>query len=166
MLRSQDIPAMLGMNILTPSMRGDTIFTSAYGGGSQLLEIKRQANGFQATTAWKTAWQRYMSTPVVIDRYAYLHLRNQRFTCVDLTTGDKKWTTEPYGQYWSLVAQGDRIVALDQRGELLLICATPEKFDLPDSRKIREQETWGRLAVCGEQVFVRELNGVSAYHWK
>jgi hypothetical protein len=106
-----------------------------------------------------------MSTPVVIDRYAYLHLRNQRFTCVDLTTGDKKWTTEPYGQYWSLVAQGDRILALDQRGELLLIHATPEKFDLLDSRKISEQETWGHLAVSGEQVFIRELNGVSAYRF-
>lgn len=90
----------------------------------------------------------------------------QRFTCVDLTTGDQKWTTEPHGQYWSLVAQGDRILALDQRGELLLIHATPEKFDLLDSRKISEQETWGHLAVSGEQVFIRELNGVTAYRWK
>jgi hypothetical protein len=57
-------------------------------------------------------------------------------------------------------------VALDQRGELFLIHATPEKFDLLDSRKISEQETWGHLAVSGEQVFVRELNGISTYHWK
>ncbi len=42
-LWSQDIPAMLGMNILTPTVRGDTIFTSAYGGGSQLLEILSSA---------------------------------------------------------------------------------------------------------------------------
>jgi outer membrane protein assembly factor BamB len=28
-----------------------------------------------------------MSTPVVIDGHAYLHLRSQRFTCVDLATG-------------------------------------------------------------------------------
>lgn len=165
-LWSREIPAMLGMNILTPTVRGDTIFTSAYGGGSQLLEIKKEAGGFQAETVWKTALQGYMSTPVVIDRYAYLHLRNQRFTCVDLTTGEQKWTTQPYGQYWSLVAQHDRILALDQRGELLLIQATPEKFDLLDTRKISDQETWGHLAVSGEDVFVRELQGISAYRWK
>lgn len=165
-LWSQDIPAMLGMNILTPTVRGDTIFTSAYGGGSQLLEIKREADGFQAGIVWKKALQGYMSTPVVIDRYAYLHLRNQRFTCLDLTNGEQKWTTQPYGQYWSLVAQHDRILALDQRGDLLLIRATPEKFDLLDMRKISDQETWGHLAVSGEQVFVRELHGLSAYRWK
>jgi len=164
-LWSQDIPAMLGMNILTPTVWGDRIFTSAYGGGSQLLGIQRQADGFQAETVWKTPLQGYMSTPVVIDGHAYLHLRNQRFTCVELATGKQKWTTQPYGQYWSLVAQHDRILALDQRGELLLIRATPEKFDLLDSRKISEQETWGHLAVSGDQVFVRELKQISAYRW-
>ncbi len=165
-LWSQDIPAMLGMNILTPTVLGDTVFTSAYGGGSQLLGIKSGAGGFQAETVWKTALQGYMSTPVVIDGHAYLHLRSRRFTCVELATGKQKWTTEPYGQYWSLVAQRDRILALDQRGELLLIHATPDEFDLLDLRKISEQETWGHLAVSGNQVFVRELNGVSAYLWK
>ncbi len=165
-LWSQDIPAMLGMNILTPTVQGDTLFTSAYGGGSQLLGIKRHEQGFQAETVWKTALQGYMSTPVVIDGHAYLHLRSQRFTCLDLGTGEQKWTTQAYGQYWSLVAQHDRILALDQRGELLLIHATPEKFDLLDSRKVSEQETWGHLAVSGDQVFVRELKGISAYRWK
>jgi len=165
-LWSQDIPAMLGMNILTPTVLGDAVFTSAYGGGSQLLGIKSGAGGFQAETVWKTALQGYMSTPVVIDGHAYLHLRSRRFTCVELATGKQKWTTEPYGQYWSLVAQRDRILALDQRGELLLIHATPDEFDLLDLRKISEQETWGHLAVSGNQVFVRELNGVSAYLWK
>jgi outer membrane protein assembly factor BamB len=165
-LWSREIPAMLGMNILTPTVHEDTIFTSAYGGGSQLLGIKKGDDGFQVDTVWKTTMQGYMSTPVVIDGHAYLHLRNQRFTCVNLTTGKQEWTTQPYGQYWSLVAQNDRILALDQRGELLLIHAVPEKFDLLDSRKISDQETWGHLAVSGEEVFIRELQGISAYRWK
>ena len=62
--------------------------------------------------------------------------------------------------------QKDRILALDQRGELFLIHATPEKFELLDSRKISDQETWGHLAVVGDQVFIRELNGISAYRWR
>jgi outer membrane protein assembly factor BamB len=165
-LWSEDIPAMLGMNILTPTVQGNRIFTSSYGGDSRLLEIKPDGDGFKIETVWSTSLQGYMSTPVVVDGYAYLHLRNQRFTCLELTTGKQTWTTGAYGQYWSLVAQRDRILALDQRGELLLIHANPEKFDLLDSRKISVQETWGHLAVAGDQVFIRELNGVSAYRWR
>ena len=66
-LWSQDIPAMLGMNIVTPTVVGDRIFTSAYGGGSRLLEIKRKGEDFQVQTVWKTSLQGYMSTPVTID---------------------------------------------------------------------------------------------------
>lgn len=166
-LWSQDIPAMLGMNIVTPTVDGDRIFTSAYGGGSRLLEIKRTGEDFQVQTVWKTSLQGYMSTPVTIDGHAYLHLRSQKFTCVELKTGKQTWTTSGrYGQYWSLVAQKNLILALDQQGELLLIRAKPDKFDLLDSKKISDEETWGHLAVCGDQVFVRELNGISAYRWR
>ena len=167
LLWSQDIPAMLGMNIVTPTVLDDRIYTSSYGGGSRLLEIKRTGEDFQAQTVWKTPLQGYMSTPVIIDGHAYLHLRNQRLTCMDLATGKQRWETkERFGQYWSLVAQKDHILALDQQGELILIHATPEKFDLLDSRKISDEETWGHLAVCGNQLFIRELNGISTYRWQ
>ena len=65
-----------------------------------------------------------------------------------------------------MVVNGDRILALDQRGELLLIRATPEKFDLIDKRKISDSETWAHLAVSGNRLFVRELNAIVAYDWE
>ncbi len=165
-LWSRDIPATLGMNILTPTLIGNSLFTSSYGGGSRLIEIQGNGEKLESATLWRTPLQGYMSTPVVIEGHAYMHLRSRRFTCVELATGEQKWTTKPYGEYWSLVARNDRILALDERGELLLIRATPEKFDLLDSCKISDEETWGHLAVVGEEVFVRELNGVAAYRWR
>ena len=106
-----------------------------------------------------------MSTPVVIDGFVYLHLQNQRFTCINLATGEGMWTSQPYGKYSSLVAQGNRILALDQTGKLLLIHANPKEFQLVDERQISEQETWAHLAVCGEEIYVRDLRGISAFRW-
>jgi len=166
-LWSETIPAMLGMNIVTPTVHGNTIFTSAYGGGSRLLEIQQGGGGFKVQTVWKNPIEGYMSTPVILDGHAYHHLRNKKFACLDLATGKQNWaTSQRYGQYWSMAAQKDRILALDQEGKLLLIHATPEKFDLLDSTKISDEETWGHLAVCGDQVFIRELNGISVYRWR
>ena len=39
----------------------------------------------------------------------------------------------PYGKYWSLVANEGQILALDERGDLLLINANPKSFYLIDS---------------------------------
>jgi outer membrane protein assembly factor BamB len=164
-LWSQAITAFRGMNILTPTVFGDAVFTSSYGGKAWLFHVGREGDAFALDEVWNDNTQAYMSTPVIIDDHAYLHLKNRRFTCVDLHTGERKWTTQPFGKYWSLVANGDRILALDQRGELLLIRATPEKFDLLDERKISNDSTWAHLAVCGSDVFVRELNAMTAYQW-
>jgi outer membrane protein assembly factor BamB len=164
-LWSRKVAAFRGMNILTPTVFGDSVFTSSYGGKAWLFQVEREGEAFVSKEVWNDNTQAYMSTPVVIDGHAYLHLKNRRFTCFDLRTGERKWTTQPYGKYWSLVANGDRILALDERGELLLIRATPEKFDLLDAREISADSTWAHLAVCGREVFVRELNAMTAYRW-
>ena len=159
---SQEIPAFRGMNILTPTTYDDGVFVSSYGGKSMMLAIK---DG-EVIERWQNKAQGYMSTPVIIDGHAYLHLRNQRFTCIDLDTGETRWTSKPYGKYCSLVANGNQILALDQRGVLLLIEATPEEFRLVDAKELTNEETWAHLAVVKDQVFVRELNAMAAYRWE
>jgi outer membrane protein assembly factor BamB len=165
-LWSQAIKAFRGMNILTPTVSGDSIFTSAYGGRSLLFTLASKDGALVADETWTNKASGYMSSPVIIDGHLYLHLQNQRFTCIRLATGESRWTTKPYGKYWSLVSNGDRIMALDERGELLLIRANPEAFELLDSRKISDESTWAHLAICGDEVFVRELNAMTAYRWQ
>ena len=99
--------------------------------------------------------QGYMSTPVVIDGHAYLHLQNQRFTCINLQSGERTWTSQPFGKYCSLVCQQDLILALDERGKLLLIKANPKQFELLDEKAVSDQECWAHLAVCGGRVHRR-----------
>lgn len=165
-LWEQKVPSFRGMNILTPVFFGDGVFTSSYQNKSWLFNISKSEGKFQVKEAWNNKAQGYMSTPVVIDGHAYLHLQNQRFTCINLTTGERTWTSTPYGKYSSLVAQKDLILALDQKGELLLLKANPKEFELLDQRKVSDQDAWAHLAVCGDEVFVRELNGLSVFVWK
>lgn len=165
-LWEHEVPSFRGMNILTPVVFGDAVFTSSYQNKSWLFNATQSEGRFEVKEAWNNNAQGYMSTPVVIDGHAYMHLQNQRFTCINLTTGERTWTSKPYGKYASLVAQGDLILALDQAGELLLLKANPREFDLLDQRKISDQDTWAHVAVYGDEIFVRELNALSAFRWK
>ena len=164
-LWEQEVPAFRGMNILTPSVFGNAIFTSSHSGGTFLYSIKEGHKGVDQT--WKQRFDGYMSSPIIMDGYAYLHLKNQRFCCVELDTGKSMWTTpKTYGKYWSMVAQKDKILALDERGDLLLIQASPEKFNLLDTRKVTPHEAWAHLAVVGDELFVRDLQGLTVWKWK
>ena len=106
------------------------------------------------------------STPVVIDGVAYNHLKSQRVMAIEVETGRELWTSDKsFGKYMSLVAQGDRILALDQRGQLFLLRANKEKYEQLDQRKLTEAETWAHVAMTDGQIFVRELHALTAYRW-
>jgi len=165
-LWEQSVEAFRGMNILTPVVHQDTVFTSTYGGKTIGFKVAQAADKFTITQTWTHKSQGYMSTPVIIDGVAYEHLKSQRVMAIEVETGRELWTSDKsFGKYWSLVAQGDRILALDQRGQLFLFRANKEKFDLLDQRKLTDAETWAHLAVAGDELFVRELNGLAAYRW-
>jgi hypothetical protein len=95
-----------------------------------------------------------------------VHLGNQRLTCINLQTGERTWTSKPFGKYLSLVAQRDRILALDERGILLLIKANTKEFELLSEKQVSEEETWAHLAIAGEELFIRELNAIAAWRWR
>ncbi len=166
-LWQQEVKAFRGMNILTPLVHGDVVFTSTYGGKTIGYRVERADGGFRVEEAWSYKAQGYMSTPVVVEGVAYEHLRSQRVVAIDLKSGTERWTSdESFGKYWSLVAQGDRILALDERGELILMRANPEQMEILDRRKIAEQDTWAHLAVVEDGLYVRELNALAAYRWR
>lgn len=159
------IPAFRGMNITTPVVWNGCIFTSSYGGGSFLMKPEQTSPGqWTVNEVWKNKVQGYMSTPIVSGDHAYLHLRNQRFACIDLKTGKEAWITQPFGKYWSLVAIGNRLLTLDETGELRLILMTPEKFEQISSRSLKDN-SWAHLAVAGQEIAIRDLNGLTLYKW-
>lgn len=166
-LWQQAVTAFRGMNILTPVPFGDAIFTSTYGGKSILYAITNSAGVFSVSPKWIDKVQGYMSTPVVIGGYAYQHTKNQRFRCIDLQTGTEKWMTDrSFGKYWSLVAQGERILALDEKGILYLLRANPEHFELLGECKVSGEESWAHLAVADDQLFIRDQRGISVFRWR
>jgi outer membrane protein assembly factor BamB len=162
-----EVPSFRGTNIITPTLYGDhSVVTSAFGGRTFRFDVAAKGSALQVRAAWDNPAQGYMSSPLVIGDHVYMHLRNQRFTCLDLRTGKECWITSGiFGRYWSMVARKDRILALDQRGILYLIRANPEKFDLLDKRRLSDAETWAHLAICGDELYIRELNALAVYCW-
>jgi outer membrane protein assembly factor BamB len=164
-LWSQAIENFRGMMILTPTVYGDAVFTSTYKGQTYLFTVKREGETFAVEETWSNKASGYMSSPVVIDGHAYLHLANRRVDCIDLASGESRWRSEQsFAKYWSMVAQGDKILSLGSNGELHLLRANTERLELLDSRKVAE-DSWAHLAVSGDEIFVRELQAIVAYRW-
>ncbi len=165
-LWSQPVKAFRGMNILTPTIFNDNVFTSSYGGKSLLFNLSKTPAGFSVSKKWENRQEAYMSSPIVIDGHCYMHLRKQRLTCIDMKNGETKWiSSKSFGNYWSMVSNGKEILALDEDGDLFLIEPNLEKLVIKESREISKQPTWDHLALAGNQLFVRELKAIACYEW-
>ena len=65
-----------------------------------------------------------------------------------------------------MLANGDRLLALDQIGALRLIKATREKYVELAGRLVSNQPTSGHLAISDGQLFIRGIDEVRAWNWK
>ncbi|MEM7476709.1 MAG: PQQ-binding-like beta-propeller repeat protein [Planctomycetota bacterium] len=165
-LWSEDIPAFRGMNILTPVVWNNKVFTSSYGGKGRLISLAKDGGGWSASTEYECKTEAYMSSPVCVGEYLFIHLRNKRFACLNLNNGEENWRTTPFGDYWSLVTDGERLLTLDSGGELRLIEADPNAYKLVDSLKVSQEPSWAHLGITGDQLFVRRQRGLDAYQWQ
>ena len=165
-LWKKPIKAFRGMNILTPTIFGNSVFTSSYGGKSLLFDLDKDSDGFSIKQKWENKQEGYMSGPIVIGDYCYIHLRKQRITCLDMKSGETKWiSSESFGKYMSMVSNGKEILALDEDGTLYLIEPDSEKLFIKEKRTISKSPSWAHLAVAGNQLFVRELEAITCYEW-
>ncbi len=164
-LWKQPIEAFRGMNILTPLVIGDRVFTSAHSGKAQLFEIKNSGEEWNVEEVWVQKSQAYMSSPVLMGDAIYIHLKNQRVASINLADGEIKWTSSPFGKYWSMVSNGEKILALDSSGDLMLIAPDESKLNIIDQKKVAT-DSWAHLAVQGDYVVVRDLAALKVFRWK
>jgi outer membrane protein assembly factor BamB len=170
------VKAFRGMNILTPLISDEAVFTATYGGRSQLLDVSMADGSFSVTPRWNSAVQGYMTSPVAIEGHAYFFNRSNRFACVSLSDGEIAWISPPTGDnYWSLVAQGNRILALNDTGLLRLLEADPKEYSVLGKARVADAQTWAHVAVVdsaqgdeepGTTIVVREQTALSLHRWR
>ncbi len=64
-----------------------------------------------------------------------------------------------------MVANGDKLLALDESGELLLIQSSPKEIKLIDRHRVADY-SWAHVAVVNNEVFVRSLDEMKVFVWQ
>ena len=121
------------VNAATPiSLGDDRWFVSAgYGVGAHLFSIK----GGKISELWKKEdlLDCHYATPVRIGQHLFgFHGRQEsgmKLRCINLTDGTVAWEDPDSVPGGTLIAVGDKLLVITERGELWLVRGTAEKFD-------------------------------------
>ena len=151
-------------NIAQPLVVGDArLFLSAgYGKGAALVELTPDGDRFTAATVWETnRMKNKFSSSVLIDGYIY-GLDESILACIDAATGELMWKGGRYG-YGQLLAAGDHLVVLTERGDLVLVRATPDAHEEVAGFRAIEGKTWNVPAMAGGRILVRNTRQMAAF---
>jgi hypothetical protein len=64
-----------------------------------------------------------------------------------------------------MISNGDRILSLDNGGDLLLIAKSNSSLDVLDRLRVAN-DAWAHLAVQGDYVIIRDLGALKVYRWQ
>ncbi len=144
------------------------VFVSkGYGEGAELIEIAPGEDGKLASKSlWKnkSVMRTKMGNVVVRDGYVY-GLNEGILQCIDLETGRSKWKkrrTPKFG-HGQIILVGDAILVLSEPGEVILIEASPKKYQELASMPAIEGVTWNNPAMVGPLMVVRNAEEAACF---
>jgi len=151
-------------NIAQPIELGnDRLFLSAsYGHGAAVVELGRTGDRLRVETVWRnTRMKNKFSSSVLHDGYIY-GLDDAILACIDPRTGELKWKGGRYG-YGQVLLAGGHLIVLTERGDLVLVRATPERHEELARFSAIAGKTWNVPAIVDGRLLVRNSNEMAAF---
>ncbi|HUT32742.1 MAG TPA: PQQ-binding-like beta-propeller repeat protein [Planctomycetota bacterium] len=157
-------------NIFTPIVHKDLVIVAGWGQPIRAYRIAMTDGALAAVEAWKSDREAFfMSTPVLTGGHLYGLADRGRGTlvCIKAEDGITAWSSPGgQGQYASLVAAGDKVLALTTKGELSLFAADASGFKELGRVVATKRTTWAHLALVGNGLYVKDNSHAACFDLK
>lgn len=148
----------------SPIVYKDMVYCAAgYGVGMGCAKILKKGNGFEAEEIWRKEGDKvtnHWSTPVVKDGHLYGMFSFKKYgkgpvTCLDMATGEVRWSEDGFGPGNLILTGGDTLLALSDKGELVLIAASPDKYKELARADVLDGKCWSTPVLANGTIFAR-----------
>lgn len=157
-------PSQMDMNCSQPMPVDAThvLLSSEQGPGAALLEIQKNGDGQSAREVWKNnRFKNKFNSSVLRDGYAY-GFDGSILACIKVDTGELKWKGGRYG-FGQLLLAGGFLVVLTEKGELVLVRASPDGFQEMAKFEAIEGKTWNIPAIDNGLLLVRNATEMACF---
>ncbi len=153
-----------GQRITMPLPLGDDrlLVSAAYGIGSRLLRLVHDGDGFSVEELWESRRMKSKFAPLVERDGVVYGLDDGVGVALDPETGERLWKGGRYG-HGQLILVGDLLLITTEKGDLVLVEATPEEHRELARIEVFDSKTWNPPALSGRLLLVRNNLEAACY---
>ena len=143
------------INAATPIVSGDEVFiSSGYDVGGAVLKISEG----KLVPVWQSKEMRnHLNSSVLWEGHLY-GFDEKQLSCLDWKTGEVKWTQKGLGKGSLMLADG-KLIALGDKGKLVIADASPDGFNELASVKILSGLCWTVPVLSNGKIYCRNHEG-------
>lgn len=149
------------INATDPIVSNDRVFISSFDRGAGLLHLRGSE---PPTIGWTNlSMANHINSCVLLDGHLYGIDGNtdappKDLRCVDLATGTVKWTYQGFG-LGSLLAAGDKLIVLSDKGELVVAKASAQEFKPLAQAQVLGGKCWTVPVLANGRLYCRNARG-------
>ncbi len=140
------------------------LIPAGMGTGTRLVEFTSGDQGLQAKELWTSKDMKPDYNDILVHDGNIYGFDNGIFACIGVQDGKRKWKGGRYekGQAF-LLADSGLILVVSEKGELVLLRATPEKHEELAKIPAMTDKTWNHPVVVGNRLYLRNAEEAICY---
>jgi len=151
----------IAMPVILPEDR--VLVSSGYGTGSELLQVKKTAEGkWSAARIWKSIRLKAKFTNVAYHEGFIYGLDDGILVCLDAASGELKWKEGRYG-HGQVILTGNLLLVMAENGDVVLIEPFPQEHRELSRFSALNGKTWNPPALAGTLLVVRNDKEAACY---
>jgi outer membrane protein assembly factor BamB len=144
---------------------GNLLFiSSAYGGGSRVLQLSQSGGKTAVKELWHNGLQSHFGTVIRHGDYLYFssgHDGPAFMTCMKIQSGELMWQKRGFAKAQLLAADG-KLILLDEDGTLALAEATPAEFQVLAQVSLLQSLSWTPPTLAATRLYLRDRHNLVA----
>ncbi len=153
------------INVALPIVRDERwVFVGTdYGTGSLLTDVQLKGRKWSTTVEYELTNKFRLKFNDAIYKDGMLYGADDGIlSCIDFTTGERQWKRGRYG-YGQLLLVDDMLLVQAESGEVILVEATPDRFQELTRFQAIKGKTWNHPVLSRGKLFVRNATEAACY---
>ncbi len=138
---------------------------TSFGLGTRRIDVARDRTGtWSANEVWTSRALKPYYNDLVVHRGTAFGFDGSILAAIDVATGERAWKGGRYGNgQLLLLPDQDLLLVSSERGELVLVRASAERFEEVARMQALKGKTWNHPVVAGGVVYMRNAEEAAAF---